>query len=235
MIACFTDLDTAQLCLQWRNQMGGTVFAHLPRWLLLRVLAYRLQAAALGDLDKATARSIRASRGDAIGSPGSPFTARKPRTRDGVGLNPGALLVREWKGKLERVMVLDNGFAWNGRTFGSLSKVAKAIASTSWNGHRFFGLRSAKDPGLGKEKIIGKPMRTAGVGLPGPRNSVEPNLMTTNEKKRKASDLTNLSRRPSPRTTPAFTSRRGAAATRKRKSMSPSRTNPAGTEMDVRR
>jgi len=38
-------------------------------------------------------------------------------------------------------MVLDNGFAWNGRTFNSLSQVAKAITGTSWNGHRFFGLR----------------------------------------------------------------------------------------------
>jgi Protein of unknown function (DUF2924) len=76
---------------------------------------------------------------------GSPFKKRRPRTRDGIGLNPGALLVREWKGKLERVMVLDKGFAWNGRTFGSLSQVAKAITGTSWNGHRFFGLRSAKE------------------------------------------------------------------------------------------
>jgi hypothetical protein len=152
MIACFTDLDTAQLCLQWRNQMGGKAPAHLPHWLLLRVLAYRLQAAALGKLDKATARSIRASRGDAIGSPGSPFKAREPRTRDGVGLNPGALLVREWKGKLERVMVLDNGFAWNARTFDSLSQAAKAITNTSWNGHRFFGLRSAKDQGSARRE-----------------------------------------------------------------------------------
>jgi hypothetical protein len=87
-------------------------------------------------------RSIRVSQGDAIDLGGSPFTKRAPRTRDGIGLNPGALLVREWKGKLERVMVLDKGFAWNGRSFGSLSQVAKAITGTSWNGHRFFGLRS---------------------------------------------------------------------------------------------
>ena len=66
--------------------------------------------------------------------------------RDGTGLNPGALLVRQWKGKLERVMVLDKGFAWNGQTFGSLSQVAKAITGTSWNGHRFFGLRSTNEP-----------------------------------------------------------------------------------------
>ena len=88
--------------------------------------------------------SIRASQGNAIDFVGGPFKKRQPSTRDGVSLNTGALLVREWQGKLERVMVLDNGFAWNGRTLGSLSQVAKAITGTSWNGHRFFGLRSTK-------------------------------------------------------------------------------------------
>jgi hypothetical protein len=141
--------DAVQLRLQWRNQMGGTAPAHLPRWLLLRVLAYRLQGAALGDLDKATVRSIRAPRGDAIDFAGSPFKKRKPRTRDGRGITSGALLVREWKGKLERVMVLNNGFAWNGRIFGSLSQVAKAVTGTSWNGHRFFGLRPMNDQNSG--------------------------------------------------------------------------------------
>ena len=58
----------------------------------------------------------------------------------------GALLVREWNGKLERVMILKDGFAWNGQTFGSLSQIAKAMTGTTWNGHRFFGLRQAKAP-----------------------------------------------------------------------------------------
>jgi hypothetical protein len=131
------NLDGDQLRLQWRNHLGGAAPTHLPRWLLLRVLAYRLQAVWLGDLDKATARSIRASQGNAIDFADGPFKKRKPRTREGTGLNPGALLVREWQGKLEKVMVLENGFAWNGRTFGSLSQVAKAVTGTSWNGHRF--------------------------------------------------------------------------------------------------
>jgi hypothetical protein len=144
-VSGLADLDADQLRLQWRNHLGGTAPAHLPRWLLLRVLAYRLQAAALGDLDKATVRSIRASRDDAIDLSSSPFKTRKPRTRDGTGLNSGALLVREWQGKLQSALVLDKGFAWNGQTFGSLSQVAKAITGTSWNGHRFFGLRSVKD------------------------------------------------------------------------------------------
>ena len=70
------------------------------------------------------------------------FANRTPATRDGIDLKPGALLAREWKGKLERVTVLDDGFAWNGKTYRSLSQVAKAMTGTSWNGHRFFGLRS---------------------------------------------------------------------------------------------
>jgi hypothetical protein len=143
-VAGLADLDADQLRLQWRNHLGGTAPAHLPRWLLLRVLAYRVQASALGDLDKATMRSISALQGDAIEFGASPFKIRSPRMQDGTGLNPGALLVRQWKGKLERVMVLDKGFAWNDQTFGSLSQAAKAISGTSWNGHRFFGLRSAK-------------------------------------------------------------------------------------------
>jgi hypothetical protein len=146
-VAGLAALDADQLRLQWRNHLGGMVPAHLPRWLLLRVLAYRLQAAALGDLDKASLRVIRASQGGAIDFAARPFNNRKPTTRDGISLNSGALLVREWRGKLERVMVLDKGFAWNGKTFGSLSQVAKAVTGTSWNGHRFFGLRYVKGQG----------------------------------------------------------------------------------------
>ena len=52
------------------------------------------------------------------------------------------MLAREWRGNLERVTVLEDGYAWNGKTHGSLSVIAQAITDTSWNGHRFFGLRS---------------------------------------------------------------------------------------------
>ena len=68
MISGLSDLDADQLRLQWRNYLGGTAPAHLPRWLLLRVLAYRLHAAALGDLDKATLRLLRLSIDEDVGS-----------------------------------------------------------------------------------------------------------------------------------------------------------------------
>jgi len=144
-ISGLADLEANGLCLQWRNHLGGTPSAHLPRWLLLRILAYRIQAAALGSLDKETLRVLRQPKGEKLESADvRPFETRSPTTRDGANLRAGALLVREWKGKLERVMVLEKGFAWNGETFVSLSQIAKAMTGTSWNGHRFFGLRAAK-------------------------------------------------------------------------------------------
>ena len=58
----------------------------------------------------------------------------------GVAL-PGTVLVREWDRQAQRVMVMADGFAWNGQIYDSLSKVAFAITGTKWNGPRFFGLR----------------------------------------------------------------------------------------------
>ena len=51
LIAALVELDANGLCLQWRNHWGGTPPAHLPRWLLMKILAHRIQASAFGGLD----------------------------------------------------------------------------------------------------------------------------------------------------------------------------------------
>ena len=140
IVADLEGRDLDGLRRQWRAHLGGEAPAHLPRWLLMRVLAYRLQSNAFGDLDRSIRRNLRSDKDDAA----VPFDRRAPQTRQGVALKAGALLVREWKGRLERVMILEEGFAWNGQTFGSLSQIAKAMTGTNWNGHRFFGLRQGK-------------------------------------------------------------------------------------------
>jgi Protein of unknown function (DUF2924) len=61
-------------------------------------------------------------------------------------LKPGTELVREHAGALHRVVVLADGFAWNGARYRSLSEVARAITGTNWNGPRFFGLRDKAKP-----------------------------------------------------------------------------------------
>jgi hypothetical protein len=117
---------------------------HLPRHLLFAVLAYRLQAGELGDLDPATARLLRqiatgpATRG--VSRLTEEFGRRKAE------LKPGTILMREWNAQAYRVMVVDDGFALNGKTYDSLSKVAVAITGTNWNGPRFFGLRDKISP-----------------------------------------------------------------------------------------
>ena len=141
IVANLEGLDLDGLRRQWRAHLGGEPPAHLSRWLLMKVLAYRLQSDAFGDLDKSIRRILRPGKEDGVAVP---FDRRAPQTREGMGLKAGALLVREWNGKLERVMVLEEGFAWNGQTFGSLSQIAKAMTRTNWNGHRFFGLHQGK-------------------------------------------------------------------------------------------
>ena len=143
IVANLEGLDLNGLRRQWRAHLGGEPPAHLPQWLLMKVLAHRLQSDAFGDLDKSIRRIVRSGKDCGVGAP---FDRRAPQTREGVSLRVGALLVREWKGQLERVMILGEGFAWNGQTFGSLSQIAKAMTGTTWNGHRFFGLRQGKTP-----------------------------------------------------------------------------------------
>jgi Protein of unknown function (DUF2924) len=165
IVANLEGLDLNGLRRQWRALLGGEAPAHLPRWLLMKVLAYRLQSDAFGDLDKSIRRNLRSAKEEGVGAP---FDRRAPQTREGLGLRAGAMLVREWKGRLERVMILEDGFAWNGQTFGSLSQIAKAMTGTNWNGHRFFGLRQGKsapaDVGVGRRKSKN---RTASYGANG--------------------------------------------------------------------
>ena len=156
ILAGLEGLEVEGLRRQWRNHLGGEAPAHLPRWLLVKVLGHRLQVAAFGDLDKSVRRLLR----DELDGEGkrntAPFERRDAQSRDGIALRPGALLVREWQGKLERVMVLEQGFAWNGKNFGSLSQIAKAMTGTNWNGHRFFGLRQTKEAPVGAKTLDGK-------------------------------------------------------------------------------
>jgi len=66
---------------------------------------------------------------------------RKLRKRDPRLPPPGTVLKREYKGKEHRVEVLEDGFVYDGQRYGSLSKVAKAVTGTHWNGFAFFGLK----------------------------------------------------------------------------------------------
>jgi hypothetical protein len=141
-IARLRNLDIAALRSRWHAACGRRPPPHLPRRLLFRILAYRLQADRLGDLDKEGRRLL-----DGSGSPEKAGENAATLLRRIANVRPGTSLSREWNGHMQRVMVLPEGFAWNGKTYPSLSKVAFAITGTRWNGPRFFGLRDKPSKG----------------------------------------------------------------------------------------
>ena len=142
-IAHLRGLDLGGLRARWHSVFGRPAPAHLTRHLLFAVIAYRIQADRLGDLDHKTRQVLDRTFSKGTGSAMSARLASFDQKR--TELSPGTVLVREWDRQSQRVMVMANGFAWNGQTYDSLSKVAFAITRTKWSGPRFFGLRDRED------------------------------------------------------------------------------------------
>jgi len=125
-IAALEPLDLHALRDKWRERFGAPPKFRSTEMLRL-LLAWRIQAVALGGLDRETR--------DALSRTGRVVA-------EGQDLGIGATLRRTWNGEEQVVTVVHKGFTWNGREFKSLSAVATAIAGSRWNGPRFFGLRS---------------------------------------------------------------------------------------------
>ena len=138
-IAHLRGLDLKGLRSRWQSVFQRPPPDHLPRHLMFAIIAYRFQADRLGDLDHETGQML--DRTDAAKMSARLVSFDQKR----IELTPGTVLAREWDRRSQRVMVMVDGFAWNGQTYDSLSKVAFAITGTKWNGPRFFGLRDKED------------------------------------------------------------------------------------------
>jgi hypothetical protein len=108
----------------------------ISRDLLVLGLGYRIQEIEQGGLGRTTRRKLQT-------------IARNFQKTGRVGPTPslalklGARLVREWHGRTHSVTVTEDGFAYAGTSYPSLTKLAKKITGTNWSGPRFFGLLSA--------------------------------------------------------------------------------------------
>ena len=141
-IAHLRVLDLKGLRSRWQSVFQKPPPDHLPRHLLFAIIVYRIQADRLGDLDHETKQVLdRTEKSTGVTMSARLVSFDQKRTE----LTPGTVLVREWDRRSQRVMVMPDGFAWNGQTYDSLSKVAFAITGTKWNGPRFFGLRDKGD------------------------------------------------------------------------------------------
>src|SRR6202521_3384136 len=125
-----------ELRVRWRSLFRTKPPPAFGPDLLRRSIAQKLQEDTYGKLSSAAQRDL-----DRIVA----TLARKPTARIEFPrrIKPGSVLVREWKTKTHRVTVLDKGFSYEGRTYPSLSEIAREITGTRWNGPKFFGLRPA--------------------------------------------------------------------------------------------
>ncbi len=127
-------LDIHELREEWRCLYKADVSPHLSRELLIRAVAYRMQEVALGGLRPEPQRQLRQIAQELKQTGGA---AKRFRLQ----LKPGTRLMREWQGRTYEVVVLDDGFSWQGTRCNSLSAIARKITGTAWSGPLFFGLK----------------------------------------------------------------------------------------------
>lgn len=159
-IAGVGGLTRAELSAAWAKAYGCLPPKGVKRGLLERSAAWHLQAKRLGGLTSTVKKTVatgnaRRTNVNAI-QPGNTESDRqdgvpsviRPGSLDKVPASPprsippkaGSRLMREWNGRMHIVEVVDDGFVLDGKTYGSLSAVARRITGAHWSGPRFFGL-----------------------------------------------------------------------------------------------
>ena len=132
-LAELESLDRSELRVRWDRSFGQPAPKRSSRDLLMRALAYRLQEHAEGGLSKAALRRLAGHADPRIDGARTRPAAPLPR--------PGTRLIREWRGEVHRVDVIEGGFDYRGERYASLSRIAREITGTRWSGPLFFGLR----------------------------------------------------------------------------------------------
>lgn len=133
-LARLPDRSLDELKARWLELKGVPLPKFMRQGLMTLAVAHAIQEAAYGGLDPVTRKKL-----DALAAEIVPKGGKPPRRPNRV--KPGTRLVREWKGQTHDVMVLEDGFAWRGKRYGSLSVIAREITGTRWNGWMFFGLK----------------------------------------------------------------------------------------------
>ena len=147
-LAALADLDAVGLRAEWRRLYRSHPPLHIRRDLLVLAIAWKLQEKVYGGLTAAQKRKLAGiaeelrKNGDLSAGPA-------------IRLKPGLRLVREWRGETHDVLVLEDGFEWNGKRRRSLSAIAREITGTRWSGPLFFGLKPRPMPFSGEERADG--------------------------------------------------------------------------------
>ena len=128
-IAGLCNLSRADLVERWAELLGSPPIKTMTEGLLARGIAYEIQARQLGGLTPSERKALGA------------LAQGRPNPSPGL-LKAGTRLYRSWRGITQEILVLDSGYSWRGKSYASLSEVARAITGTRWSGPRFFGLQA---------------------------------------------------------------------------------------------
>lgn len=156
-IAAIGDLSREDLADRWLRAHGCPPPKGVKRALLERSAAWQIQSKRLGGLSADTRRMMRrlhAAKSAALANESVFGVGADDRQSHDAGnradqqtailsrkqLDPGARLVREWNGRTYVIEVTAKGFLHDGKTYKSLSAIARRITGTRWSGPRFFGL-----------------------------------------------------------------------------------------------
>lgn len=126
-------LEGAALASAW-TEVFATPAPEVASSLLRRALAYERQERKFGGLPVVLRKQLEAaaaSVGDAMPEPT-------------VKLKTGTRLMRDWNGTMYSVLVTPDGFDFAGKTWRSLTMIARQITGSHQSGPRFFGLKRAK-------------------------------------------------------------------------------------------
>lgn len=115
-------LNRQDLLERWEILFGRKPPPHTHASFMRLALAWKLQAGGKGGA-----------------SPDLPCVRHETRRVSAI-LSPGTRLVREWRGITYHVLVTEHGFDHAGKTYRSLSAIARQITGTPWSGPAFFGI-----------------------------------------------------------------------------------------------
>ena len=132
-IAKIERMSLIELRDAWLKRFGKAAPKLKGRDLLIRMLAFRLQADVFGDHSPAVKRKLAHLASVLANDP-------KAQLFPTPSLKPGIVLTREYRGVVHRVLVQTEGYLYDEKTYTSLTDIARTITGSNWSGPRFFGI-----------------------------------------------------------------------------------------------
>ena len=137
-LAVLQTLSTEQLEEKWLD-LYGTKPPKYTKQFLKKRLAYRIQELFYGGLSESAKLHLK---NVAANDPLATAFQKKPKNSEPEDkILTGTRFVRIWKGRRYEVIVRENGFEFEGKTYRSISAVASKITGSHWNGNVFFGVK----------------------------------------------------------------------------------------------